>query len=541
MGEPAVERAGALAWCVARAPACAGWLLVGAILAVNVFRAATQSIVHDEALTYQAIVSRPWAHVLSFFDANHHILSSYLIKLSVDAFGLSEISLRLTSLVAGALYLVAALRLNLVIFGARWLTLFPLALMTLDPAVMDFMSAARGYGPALALLVCAILLMVQSLAAGEAPSRPGTRWRMLGAGALLGLSAAANLAHAIPGAAFTVAFAAIAVGRATRSGERPMTVLRAWVAWMVAPGLAVFVPLVAPPLLGLKPGTFYVGAETLGGSLHSLLAESFSPRDGLLEAGAPASVVSDWMMGAGPAIVIGVLGVVAAVLWARGLRRHEPAGSPDERCRPCRAAVALLGLGMLLALALMVLAHAVAGLRYPEGRSGIYALPLLALCSLCLVEAARGWPRAQRLAFAGPVVGFWTVALLLYGLNFDPTQYRTWAYDRSSRRYVELIRAEHATAPDRIVRVGVTWLIEPSFNFYRQSLDLRWMAPATRAGLIGAYDYFVFWRDDRRNVRTLGLREIARDDVAETILAAAVRPPMIPTRPGDGRPAPPKK
>ena len=112
-------------------------------------------------------------------------------------------------------------------------------------------------------------------------------------------------------------------------------------------------------------------------------------------------------------------------------------------------------------------------------------------------------------------MGFWAVAILLYGLNFDPTQYRPWAYDRSSRRYVEIIRAEHGATSQRIVRVGMSWQMEPSFNFYRKALALDWMAPATQDGPNDHYDYYVLLGDDRRLVPSLRLREVARDDVAE--------------------------
>jgi 4-amino-4-deoxy-L-arabinose transferase-like glycosyltransferase len=92
-------------------------LLLGFLFATNVYRAATQSIVHDEALTYQFYLSRPSSFLFTFYDANHHFLSTLLMKLSTSLFGYSELSMRLTSLAAGGLYFYTVYQLCLLLFG----------------------------------------------------------------------------------------------------------------------------------------------------------------------------------------------------------------------------------------------------------------------------------------------------------------------------------------------------------------------------------------------------------------------------------------
>lgn len=522
-----------------RAPTWAAWLLIASILTVNVLRAAIQSITHDEALTYEWFVAGPWRHVLSAFNANHHVLSSYLIKLSIDTLGVSEFSMRLPSVVAGAVCLVAALLLNFATFGARWFTVFAIAIMTIDPCVMDFMSAARGYGLGWALLLAAIGLLLRSMDTVGAPESGSRRSAMLASGVLLGCSAAANFAYVIPGTALAVAFLLVVAERTTSRGDPWPVAARRWLAWMVMPGVTVFLAIVAPPLRSLERGAFGVGADSLHASLRSLLVDSLTPRDGLLEAGAPLSRVADAMIEAGPVLFIGVMAVAVAMA-AQAFRQHGPPESGRASCRRCRDALGLVGGTLVLASGLMVIARHALGVNYPEGRMGIYVLPLLAFCSLCVVEIARTWPRTIRLVFAVPVLGFWSMALVLYGANLDVTQYRTWTYDRSTRRYVEYLRAEHATMPDRVIRIGLSWPFEPSLNFYRSSLGLHWMPPATRVGPVGNYDYFVLMEDDRRLVTEWGLRVIAEDEVAGTVLAARAfgvpgargytfRPPMAHT------------
>src|ERR1700746_1357962 len=73
---------------------------------VNVYRAATQAITHDEAVTWEWLPFT-FRSVSPFFystAANHHPLHNLLAKLSSDFFGLSEFSLRIPSLLGGFFY-----------------------------------------------------------------------------------------------------------------------------------------------------------------------------------------------------------------------------------------------------------------------------------------------------------------------------------------------------------------------------------------------------------------------------------------------------
>ena len=78
---------------------------LAALWLVCLYRAVTQSIVHDEALTYQLYLAGPAARIFDLYDANHHFLNTLLMKVSVSLFGLSEWSMRLPALAGSALYL----------------------------------------------------------------------------------------------------------------------------------------------------------------------------------------------------------------------------------------------------------------------------------------------------------------------------------------------------------------------------------------------------------------------------------------------------
>src|SRR5436305_7915084 len=87
-----VERLFAITFAFARTVVCA-------------WRAAHQSITHDEAFSYLRFIYGPWSSLWSRYDAANHVLYSFLAKVSVTIFGLSELALRLPAAVAGVVVL----------------------------------------------------------------------------------------------------------------------------------------------------------------------------------------------------------------------------------------------------------------------------------------------------------------------------------------------------------------------------------------------------------------------------------------------------
>ncbi len=142
--------------------------LLALIFVVNVYRAATQSITHDEAYTYLLFVSGTWSEVFSVYTANHHILHTFLVKLSIDTFGLSELTMRIPSLLGGLLYLVTSYRLVSLLFDRFGPRLLALALLTLNPYVAHF--ALFRYDAGTKRIFSQIL--------GLDPPRPGAQLRL---------------------------------------------------------------------------------------------------------------------------------------------------------------------------------------------------------------------------------------------------------------------------------------------------------------------------------------------------------------------------
>ena len=118
--------------------------LLATLFSTNVYRAWTQSITYDEALTYLEFVAPAFSKMGQVYDANNHVLFTLLAKVSIWLLGLSEFSLSLPSLLGGLIYFAACFQLSRLLFGSGFLFLMSVTALALNPYLLDFLSAARG-------------------------------------------------------------------------------------------------------------------------------------------------------------------------------------------------------------------------------------------------------------------------------------------------------------------------------------------------------------------------------------------------------------
>src|SRR5437588_585889 len=108
------------------------WLaIIGALLAFNVYRAATRDVTPTEAWNYDRYIGVPWQESLRHYDTNNHVINTLLVRISTSRFHLTELSLRLPSLLCGVLYLWLVWGLCRRLFGQGIVFVAAVALMTL--------------------------------------------------------------------------------------------------------------------------------------------------------------------------------------------------------------------------------------------------------------------------------------------------------------------------------------------------------------------------------------------------------------------------
>lgn len=486
-------------------------LMAIALFGVNLYRAAHQSITTDEAYTYALYIGSPITGLFTKYEANHHVLHTFLCRLAVGLFGLSEFTLRMPSLAGGLLYLVAARRLCVSVFSKPWLAVLGMSVLTLNPFILDYLSVARGYGLALGFFFAGLALLCS-------PDEPAAVNRAQSWGGLcLGLSIASNLSFLVP----CVALGAVVTAFGLRSGGTPgagrrlvQALKRLW-----TPLLAPLLLLVAVPLSHAHKDNFRYGADSLRETAVSVVQRSFFHqydvwRGETIPAGARRAweAMADWALP-------GVLAITLAAAVFGGLRLIRTMGSDPppgaaDRFLPFAGATIGLSLGAL------VLAHRLAGVLYPIDRTAIYLVALVSVAFVSVIDRIQlGVP--GRIVFIPLLSAVAVVSLIAFARGFTTEYYYEWRFDAGTKRVFALMAQRQQRHSGPPVRVGADWRLVLSLDFYRRMHDAGWMAPFDdRPTEDGGFEYYVFVRENQGIMAQSGLHVIYRDPVSGQALAA---------------------
>jgi hypothetical protein len=466
---------------LAKEPAVgAAVVLLLVIFTLDVYRAVTQSITHDEALTFHYYVPGPLERIFTNFGANDHVLHTLMVWCSVRTLGISEWALRLPALLGGLLYLASSMRVCRRAFGGGWVFLLGFGLLALNPLLLDFQSLARGYGLALGLAMYAIANLLGALA-GRETGRPGTGpyGRLFRASAALGLSVAANLTLApLAGGLLLLASAAI-IGQARRlpGGAKTSGSVAGGLLLVLLPALVVGGALLWVPLQNYKPGGFYVGLPNLLGTGTNLIDHALAhvPQAWPLTEGSELFVYvrGILLVLAGPVLLLAALVRFAMVVRAwRGKTSLAELGGLD-RFHFLVSGSLLIGMVCLLVL------HHAFGLAYPIDRTGLWLVALVQLVIVGLAADALRGGALQKAVGLFVLVGLWAI-LVQYGSQIQAEQYPVWKHDAGMRAIFDEIKRANDRDPQETVVVECMWYYEPALNFYRLARRAQWMPEVQR-------------------------------------------------------------
>ena len=436
-------------------------LLLAVLGLVNVYRAWTQSITYDEAVTYDAFVVGPMSHAFTGYNANNHVLFTILAKVTTGAFGTSELALRLPSVVAGVVYFVAVFFLCRRLFGRGTVFSLATAALALNPLVLDFLSAARGYGLALALFMVAFHQVTVILVRNSSDGAAGI-YRWVGVSLALGGSVCANLAFLFP--AVGLGLTALILAAFDTLGSDRASVwrfVRTTVVPLCGPGPLTAAALLVVPLGLAEREHFTYGAARLSETVASLVQRSVRhhlsdwPTDTL------TASVANVEAGLLVPLALTVLLVAAGLVATRVVRARSLSSlTPQDR------SVLLLTGTLSVTLAQLLAAHRLWDVPYPVDRTGLYFVPMFILALALLAENATIWRRGSTV-----VRRFSIVVLCLFIsqfiAQFNVTQYAMWRFDAGSRTLYEI--AARWPEPDRgtSFQIAASWLLRPSANHYR--------------------------------------------------------------------------
>ncbi|MGE5567464.1 MAG: glycosyltransferase family 39 protein [Rhodospirillales bacterium] len=483
-------------------PDAAAVLIISLVFGINVYRAWTQSFTADEAYSYNLFISKRFSNVFADYNAGNHVLQSALSKVSANLFGLSEFTLRLPTLLGGLLYFVSAFRLSRFLFGGGWLAVLSVASLSLNPFILDYLSAARGYGLGLGFLLWAVYHLLLYF-------EDSNQLRLYKAGLGLGLSVSSVLIYLYPAVALLALVAAILVADGALS-SRDEAKRRFWFAVDQFAGpaaLTAFLILVIP-LSRAAPEHFYYGTDNLDTFVKSLTRPSLFHTLNVYAIIRHVPGFMWWETAVYRVVIPAVLAALAAlaILAARKwlcLRRFD---SLDRNER----ALLLIAGAIALSLVMMIANHLLFGVPYLLSRTAIFFVPLFTLAVMLLIA------RPER-PLAIPALAFAVWAVGMFAAGFNAGHYTEWKYDRNTKTVMRMLKQRNSAG--REVRMGVHWQFEPSVNFYRRLYRLDWLKRVDRSGPDGDFDYYYLGYTDTGLVEKRRLRPLLTDAEAQVIFA----------------------
>jgi 4-amino-4-deoxy-L-arabinose transferase-like glycosyltransferase len=514
---------------IARLLSCAILLFA---FGVSVYRAKTQAIAHDEALTYQWFLDQGVYHVLMYNPANH-VLFTILAKPFVWVLGVKEFTLRAPSLFGAAAYLMATYFLCAKLFGDGLLLPLSVALLCLNPQILDFLPAARGYSLGLACLAATLYILAKLVERGEFdPDDKGWRWGCAMASVLLALSLAASLTNIVPAACLTLAFAIVALGGRSAFKEPGNRRLRIFSCYLLVPGVFAGLGILWPFLIQVRRAH----AETNMGGTRDAVREIFNGSflykwtdDVYSSLGAIPPMPHSWqaqISDLGGYVILPLLFCFVAFGLVLASRPGAGPKTNHDRQRQLFAGAAVA------CVALIFLLHVAAKINYPFSRYCLFFIPLFTIGAVLTGrEIDRRFPRA-RLKIAGVIIA--GIVVFDYAVSLNTAYFRYTAYDMISRELFQTIAKDAQPRGLTNVRVGGTWWYEPEMNFYRRRYRADWLLPydikdrsyiwETPNSLVPAdYDYFVFIPASDPGLKGPRVRTIFHDDKTQVTIIALAR------------------
>lgn len=182
---------------------------------------------------------------------------------------------------------------------------------------------------------------------------------------------------------------------------------------------------------------------------------------------------------------------------------------------------------LLVSVIIVVLQHSILDVPFPMERTALFYIPLFLLvlvyCSREIVEVAG---LVGRVTITPLLLLFYVALSAHFIMTANFTRTFAWPYDASTKAMMMELSREHSALDnnDRQMSIGINWLFEPTINYYRISRDLKWLQPATRAGVLSEhYDYYYVFEDEREKIDRVGASILKHYPASQTILAKSNR------------------
>ncbi len=118
----------------------------------------------------------------------------------------------------------------------------------------------------------------------------------------------------------------------------------------------------------------------------------------------------------------------------------------------------------------------------------------LFLVLLFFISIINAWHYFSEKKLSQKILSGITMSILLIVITFTASDSLNlsrscdWGYDANTKEMV--FDMEKQIDKSHKIKLGITWLFEPTINFYRETKSLNWLEPVNRDGLNGDYEFY---------------------------------------------------
>lgn len=483
-----------------------GVVAAGLSLLVFVYvatRAATLCITIDEAATFNDHVTGEWRDIILFrtdgLPDNNHLLYTLLCKVSVMLFGLSELTLRLPSLL-GCLFFLPGLNFCLRRIVSGWKIVPGLLAIGMNPYMIDYLGLARGYGLGLGFTMLGLAALLSSFAETTGKIRVVSAQASI---VCFGLAALSNLSFLLVLCAAMLLLGTFSVFSGIYDRHDPEYSGSPW------PGLLFRILMPAVPFLAylVLPIGIIRKLKLFGeGGQEGFWADTVT---GFVKGTAYSS---PWLWKNIDSMVIWVMLASLFVPIALILLRR----TDEHKFVVLSVLAAMTFIVSMESLAQHYLFH----VAYLEGRRGIYLIPLFLLTVLAFGDPPRH--ASRRYVLPAMLLGLLVPSLLavhdVASINFRFIN--DWNDYQGTRPAMLVIRDTIGLqTPGRPCKVLANSDFQGSMNFYRSMFGMeRVLLPIRDDGLDGSADFYYGHTSEAVTMSRNGARPLLLQPASGTVL-----------------------
>ncbi len=465
-----------------------------AILTFALIKANISSFTHDESFSYLNYCSSTFMQIISFSDwyTNNHILNSLLMKYAEIIAGSSELALRFPNIILFAVYIIYSFFL----FKSEKLlfTLSIFLLLITNPLLNNLFGLARGYGLSVGFMIMSFYHFSKFI-------KNKKRYLNLGLfhfGALM-----ASLSN------FTLLTFYASILLTFNIYELLKNIVLKNKFNLIKANIIHTIPLIIALGILFEPVRRVISYSNL----------NFGGKNNFLSDTIYSVIINTFHNAHIPNFIITTITIVIIIatsfslyIIAKNIKLHNQTFIKNNT-------ELILSTFIIISIsAIIILLHVLFGSDYPIGRFAIFLFPLFIIHFGFLIKYFLINDKKKIIITSLIILS--AISSISYITKSDMYAYGEWKYDMNTKNMLTTL--SEYTISENNVNLGISWLFEPTINFYRITKNYNWLNEVNRNGISEKDHYRYLFKEELQNINISEYEIIKEYANSNTILIKVI-------------------